>query len=97
MKKTNKLLKGLCLGRGCISLMGLASVPIYAIPNGWTQEQWDQRMKEAEEDKKDLSNRQDNVLPSEPKKVAQNGDTKTLNVGWQILILEYIIAKMKVE
>ena len=70
MNKMTKILKKLCLGIGVISLLGLASVPAYAL----TDEEW------AEEHLKDLS--YDTVLNNGPLKVPQNGDSETLNVGW---------------
>lgn len=80
MKKVNKLLKVLCLSLGVASLMGIASIPIYAIPTGYTQEEWDAKQKAEQEAVTDLPH--DVLLPSEKPKIPQGGDVQNLNVSW---------------
>ena len=89
MKKMNKFLKGLCLGIGVISLVGLTNVPALANsdtssnsdkPSYLSQEEWDEVCKAAEEKNKNIHT--DLLIPAEKETFPQDGDAKKLNIGW---------------
>ena len=92
MKKMNKLLKGLSLGIGVMSLVGLVNVPALADsdtsntfdysdkPSYMSKEAWDEVNKAAEEKNKNIHT--DILLRDEKEEIPQDGNSKKLNVGW---------------